>query len=262
MVLVCLRWGIVLIILGVIARKAVLQDWPVLRQHLVLFAVLGTLGFTCFNVLFYVAAHSTTALNLGIVQGMMPALVLLGMFFAFRTPIRGIQLLGVGITLAGVVVVAAQGSVSRLLDLQIQFGDLLMMCACCLYAGYTVWLRRRPDVQALSQFTVMAAAAFISSIPLAGYEIVSGSGMLPSARGWLLIFFIALLPSLAAQILFIRGVEDIGPARASVFTNLVPIVAACFAVVFLGEQFALYHGLALCLVLGGIWLSERHPAAH
>jgi drug/metabolite transporter (DMT)-like permease len=54
-----------------------------------------------------------------------------------------------------------------------------------------------------------------------------------------------------------RGVELIGPARAGLFVNLVPIFGALLAVVLLGEPFALYHALGLVLVLGGIWLSER-----
>ncbi len=49
----------------------------------------------------------------------------------------------------------------------------------------------------------------------------------------------------------------IGPGRAGVFVNLVPVFASIFAVVFLRERFELYHGVALSLVLGGIWLSER-----
>ena len=49
----------------------------------------------------------------------------------------------------------------------------------------------------------------------------------------------------------------IGPARAGVYINLVPIFAAILAVIVLGEVFALYHGLALALVLGGIWLAQR-----
>jgi drug/metabolite transporter (DMT)-like permease len=57
-----------------------------------------------------------------------------------------------------------------------------------------------------------------------------------------------------------RGVELIGPARAGLFVNLVPIWAAILAVVLIGEPFALYHAIALVLVLGGIWLAERNRA--
>jgi drug/metabolite transporter (DMT)-like permease len=52
-------------------------------------------------------------------------------------------------------------------------------------------------------------------------------------------------------------VELIGPARAGLFVNLVPVFGALLAVLLLGEPFAPYHALGLALVLGGIWLAER-----
>ncbi|MEC7573062.1 MAG: EamA family transporter, partial [Pseudomonadota bacterium] len=64
-------------------------------------------------------------------------------------------------------------------------------------------------------------------------------------------------PSFLSQIFFMRGVELVGPGRAGVFVNLVPVFASGLSVLILGEHFAVYHGLALGLVLGGIALSER-----
>ena len=57
-----------------------------------------------------------------------------------------------------------------------------------------------------------------------------------------------------------RGVELIGPGRAGLFVNLVPVFGAILAVAILGEPFRPYHALALALVLGGIWLAERKRA--
>jgi drug/metabolite transporter (DMT)-like permease len=52
-------------------------------------------------------------------------------------------------------------------------------------------------------------------------------------------------------------VELIGPGRAGVFVNLVPIFSSIFAVSYLGESFESYHGLALLLVFTGIFVFER-----
>ena len=69
--------------------------------------------------------------------------------------------------------------------------------------------------------------------------------------------FVALGPSLASQLLYMRAVELIGPNRAGLFSNLVPIFGALFAVLILGEEFRIYHALALALTLAGIWLAEQ-----
>ena len=67
----------------------------------------------------------------------------------------------------------------------------------------------------------------------------------------------ALGPAFVAQLTFMRGVELIGPGRAGVFVNLVPVFGAIMAVVILGEPFARYHVLALLLVVGGIAIAQR-----
>ncbi len=258
--LVVWRWAGVVLLALMLGWRDIRRDWPVLRHHLRLLAAMGTLGFTAFNALFYAAAHSTTALNMGIVQGTIPVFVMLGMFAAYRTTVPARQALGVLLTLLGVVVVAAEGRFERLAALSFNPGDLMIITACALYAGYTVWLRSKPQVSAVAWFAVLAAAAFVASIPLAAVEWALGHSQWPTARGWGLIALIVVFPSFLAQVCFIRGVDLIGPGRSGVFVNLVPVIASAMAVLVLGEQFQWFHAASLMLVLGGIWIAERAAA--
>ncbi len=75
-----------------------------------------------------------------------------------------------------------------------------------------------------------------------------------------MLVYAALGPAFFAQICFMRGVELIGPGRAGVFVNLVPIFGALLAVALLGEPLASYHLVALALVVGGIALAQRGGA--
>ncbi len=257
MVVVAMRWISVLALLLVLARKHLQRDWPEMRMRLPYLAAMGAVGYTGFNSLFYIAAHSTTAINLGIIQGAVPGFVLLGTLVFYRTPIGLLRSCGVILTMIGVVIVGSGGDMDRLMALAFNFGDVIMIGACFLYAGYTLGLRNRPQVSPLSMLTVMAGAAFAASLPLVAIEASVGQLLMPTATGWVVIGLITLFPSFLAQIFFIRGVELLGPARAGVFINLVPVFASLFAVAFLNESFEAFHGVALALVLGGIWLSER-----
>lgn len=257
MTLVALRWTGVMLLLIVFARRQLVRDWSKLRPKLGPIMLMGAIGFTGFNALFYVAAHSTTAINIGILQGSIPVFVLLAAFAVFRTSSSFLQICGVIITIIGVILVASGGNLETLTTLAFNQGDVLMLFACLLYASYTLALRSKPDVGALSFFTVLAVAAFLATLPLVAGEILLGEFLAPTPKGWILIAAIAILPSFLAQLSFINGVALIGPGRAGIFVNLVPIFAAIMAVIFLGEPFEIYHGIALCMVLGGIWLSER-----
>lgn len=260
MALTCLRWGVVVAVLVLPVRRAFAAEWPILRPRWPLLCAMGAFGFTAFNAMFYSAAHHTTAVNIGVLQGVIPALVMLIGFAAFGTRITALQLVGLLLTLAGVALVATRGDPDVLRRMAFNAGDVGILVASILYAGYTVALRRKPAVSPLVFFAAVAGAALLTSLPLLGYEIATGTVRWPTPFGWAVIAFVGLMPSLVAQLLFIRGVELIGPSRAGLFVNLVPILAALGGVLILGEVFAPYHAVALALVLGGIWIAERRAA--
>ena len=261
MVLTGMRWLLVVVLLAVFARRQILRDWPVMRRHLPLVGAMGALGFASFNALFYIAAYSTTAVNIGIIQGSIPVFVLLGAFLIFRTPVRGLQLVGVVATIVGVVMVATKGDLDRLLGLSFNLGDLLMVIACALYAGYTLALPRRPAVSFLTFFAFLALAAFLAILPMVALEAALGGFQPPSLAGLAIAAYVVVFPSFLAQIAFMRGVQLIGPGRAGIFVNLVPVFAAFLAVVVLSEPFEYFQLAALGLVLGGIALAERGKRA-
>lgn len=257
MALTSLRWVGVCAVLPLLLRRDLAIHWPVIRANWRMITAMGALGFTVFNGLMYVAAHSTSAINIGILQGAIPVFVLAGALLFFGTRITAMQYVGVAVTLIGVAVTAARGDLAVLTHFAFAQGDLFMLLACLLYAGYTVALRRRPALPGMVFFTALAIVACIFSFGLLAVEYSRGLTIWPDRQGWLVTLYVTLFPSIAAQLCFMRGVDLIGPGRAGVFANLVPIFAAILAVLILGEPFGLYHAMALGLVLGGIGLAER-----
>ena len=83
---------------------------------------------------------------------------------------------------------------------------------------------------------------------------------MPGTKGWLIAAYTAIFPSLISQLFFIRGVELIGPNRAGIFINFIPIFGTVLAIILLGEKLEAFHAVALALVVGGIWLAERRAA--
>jgi len=257
MVLTCLRWVFVVAILLPFVGRQLVAERAQFKARWFFTLAMGIAGFTAFNALFYAAAHHTSAVNLTIFQGSIPVFVLIGMIAVFHARVIPLQIIGMAVTLIGVIAISVKADWEILKTLAINIGDLWMLIACVFYSVYTLGLRYRPQMPGLVFFTAMAIAAFVSSLPLVGVEMIQGTAQFPTPKGWLILLYVALMPSLLSQIFFIRGVELIGPARAGLFVNLVPVFGALLAVVLLGEPFALYHAVGLALVLGGIWLSER-----
>ena len=256
MLLTAGRWGIALLVLCIIGWPRLVADWPKVRRHAVYLMALGAVGFSIFNIALYSAVVYTSAINVSIEQAGIPMLIFLGNFLLFRLHATWAQVTGFSVSLVGVALTASHGDPARLLALDLNFGDALMLAAVVGYAGYTIALRFKPDIHWQSLMIGLTAGAFITSIPFALAEAQAGAGMIPDARGWAIILYTAIFPSILAQIFYVRGVELIGANRTGLFVNLVPVFGTLMSVLLLGEQFHLYHAVALALVLGGIWLAE------
>jgi drug/metabolite transporter (DMT)-like permease len=258
--LVFLRWVMVLGVLWPLYGGQVRAHWGDIRPRLGSITLMGILGFTGFNALFYTAGHYTSAINIGILQGSIPVAVLAGAFLMYGTRATLLQIIGVLITAVGVVIVATRGAPLSVLHIDLNRGDLAMLAACVFYAFYTLALRNRPDMSGIAFFTLLALISAITSVPLLIYEAVTTGLQMPTLQGWLVTLFVAIFPSCLAQLFFLHGVDLIGPGRAGVFVNLVPVFAAILAVLLLNEPFAPFHAVALALVIGGIWLAQRNRA--
>jgi drug/metabolite transporter (DMT)-like permease len=256
-VLTTLRWVMVAAVLWPIYGSDIREHWGEVRARLASIVMLAVLGMSGFNALYYVAAHYTSAINIGILQGSMPIFVLAGAFLAHGTRATFVQMAGVLVTALGVVVVATRGAPLSILAIELNKGDLAMLAACVLYAAYTVALSNRAEIPGGAFFTVLAALAAVTSLPLVGFEWLTGDLRAPTANGLLITAWIAIFPSFLSQVFYLRGVDLIGPGRAGVFINLVPVFAAALAVWLISEPFAPYHAAALVLVIGGIWLAQR-----
>lgn len=259
--LMLLRWVGALLLVLPFAIRPLRQDWPTIRAKWWLYLFYGIVGYATFNVLVYVAAHFTSGVNNAIDQVTINILVMLFNFVLFRTRVRALQLVGVAVTIVGVALTATHGDLGRILALDVNFGDLLVLCASLAYAIYSVTLRWRPRSNWLSFLVATFTGAVLASIVFqltlgggAGHFIAAVPGITP--LGWLVVVYTVLFPSLVSQMFYVRGVELIGPNRASLFINLIPLFGALGSVVILGEKLQNFHIVAGLLIIIGIGLAE------
>ncbi len=257
LLIVSLRWLFVSIILSFLCRNQLKEIWTILSQRIKWLIIMGLFGFTGFNSAYYIAAHDTIVINLGLVQGTMPAFIIIIAWVWLKDKINLTQFLGVLTTFIAVLIVVSAGNLTILLNLELNKGDIVMIFACTLYAVYAVGLRKKPQIGALPLLTFFAYVAFVGSLPGLIYETYSNQLILPGLKGCIILGVIIIFPSFLAQIFFMKGVEKIGPARSGLYTNLVPVFSSILAVFYLGESFQLYHFLSLSMIFAGIYLFEN-----
>ena len=256
LLIVSVRWFFVSIILSILCRNQLIETWSILNKKIKWLIFMGLFGFTGFNSAYYVAAHDTIAINLGLVQGTMPAFIIIIAWIWLKDKINFTQFLGVLITFIAVLIVVCSGNFNALIELELNSGDIVMIFACTLYAIYAVGLRKKPKISALPLLTFFAYIAFLGSLPGLIYETYSNQLILPAQKGFIILGVIIIFPSFLAQIFFMKGVEKIGPSRSGLYTNLVPVFSSLLAVFFLGEEFQFFHLLSLIMIFTGIYLFE------
>jgi len=213
-------------------------------------------GIACFNTLLYTATQTTTAINCALMQTVMPAAIILCCFLLYGEKISFLQGAGVLLCSAGAGWIVLHGDVARLAGLRLVRGDLLMLIAVFSYALYSALLRRRPQVHPLSYLTVTIALGTLLLVPFLVWErtCVAPFTVSPTVIGSVL--YVALFPSIASYLCWNRGIDLLGPNRAGLFINLIPVFAAGMAMLFLGERLRVYHLVGILLVIVGMALFQ------
>lgn len=259
--LTCIRWLLVVLVLLPFAWRHMVEDKTLVVKSWWYFMFAGGIGMALFNLLMFLALNYTTAINVSIEQASMPVFIILANFFILSQRVTALQIVGVVITIIGVMVTASNGNLSFVLKVGFNKGDAIMFLACFFYAIYTFVLRWRPQVHWLTFMCLIAIGALIMSVPFAIFEINQTGFALPKISAWLILFYIVIVPSIISQLSFAKSVELIGGNRAGLFINLVPVIGSILAVLLIGEQFQLFHAVGMALVIGGILLAERFALA-
>lgn len=231
-------------------RREILREWKML-------ALLGTLGIGAFALVVYWGLQYTTATNNLMMQGAMPSMILLLSTLVFRDKITPGQLAGTLVSLAGLLVIVAQGSMANLLAMTFNRGDAAALFGVFLYSLYSTLLRKRPAIHQLSFLvTLFGVGAASIAIP---YFVEIGQGHYMEARPEvvLAILYVGIFPSLLAYFFFNRSVDLIGISRASIYMNLPPIFGVGLAILLLDERLAPFHLAGAALVATGVFLATR-----
>lgn len=255
------RWVGAFLLLWPFAREHLRRDWPVLRAHLPLMLLLSASGFAYNNAASYLGLQYTEALNALLIQSSGPLFVALWALILFGVRLTFAQLLGIVISLAGVLTILLRGDPAALASIHFNKGDLLFASAVLAFGLYSAVMTRRPVTHPLSLITFTMGAGAIMLVPFAAWEIAGGFAPKPDWLTAATLAYVVIFPSTLAYLCFNRGIALIGPNRAAPFLHLVPVFGSALAITLLGEQLQPFHVIGYALVLAGVVTASRQGSA-
>ena len=251
------RWAGAAALILPFALPYVWRDRRALLEHRGFIFFLGCIGAGLFNTLQYISLTMMTAVTGSVINSAGPVLIAVACWIILGDRLRLLQIAGIVVSLAGVLVVVAKGDFARLPSLGQSLGELLMLGALVVWAVYTALLRFRPSVHPMSFAAATYLTAAIVNTPFMLWERGSGAIVALTTPTLLAFAYVAIFPSLLAYYFFNTAVEAIGGARASAFFHLTPFFTAVLALAFLGETFQPYHVAGFVPIVLGVWLTAR-----
>ena len=254
------RWSLAFLMLLPFALPHLKNSVTVIRERWFMIIVLGVMAIATYNSVLYLAAHSTTAINITLISSSMPLVALLVSWLLLKTKPSHWQLVGIAASLLGVFIVISRGQLTLLQELiaaGLNRGDLMIFGLVCLWSFYSVMLRKYPiNLHPIALLTVLVAAG----LPVLTVLFVIELSVLPPFSLGLsaasIFIYTAIFPSILAYLFWINGIKIVGPNVSALSCCLMPLFAAILAVPILGETLYWFHYLGGTLILIGLYFGS------
>jgi len=250
------RWAGSLLLILPVSWHSLREQWPLLLRHWKWVLPMGAIAATIFQSMVYLGLQSTTALNGALIVALVPVVVVMIAAAILGDRIGSRQGLGIGLSLAGAVVIIVRGELSALRTLSLNPGDLWILAAVPVWSLYTVLLKRWPA--GLHRMSFLAAIALIGVVlqfPLYAWEWASGRHMSVTIESIAAIAYVAVFASFLAFVFYNTAMDRTTPAVAGLFHHLHPAFTAVLGMVFLGERMGWHHALGVAFIVLGLYLT-------
>ena len=205
--------------------------------------------------LLYYALNFTTAINATLVNATQPALTVLLAWILLGDRLNRVQVLGVFSAIIGVVIMVTRMDMQVLVVLDFNLGDFLVILAILGYAYYAINIPRLPrELGTFPTLFVILITGSLFLLPFYIAETVYIQSVPFSLKTISLVIILSLFVSIMSISMWNIANAVVGPGRAAVFVNLIPVYGAALAMFILGESLYLYHVAGAVLVCVGILL--------
>lgn len=250
------RWAGALLILLPLGYPRVRRQHALLLRHWRWVALMSIPSITIFNAFIYTALQTTTTTNTVLVNAMIPIFIAVTAWMVFGDRMTARQIIGVLISLSGLIFIITRGDLNALRSLAFSRGDLWTLGAGICWAIYSVLLRQRPvQMDPLAFLTILVAFGLLFMLPFYLWELAVKGGFRLSPASVGSIAYVCMFPSVLAYIFWNRGVLLVGANRAGIFFHLMPVFSILLAWVFLDEHLHTFHLNGMAMIFTGIGLT-------
>jgi len=256
--LVFYRWTLVWFILLPFTYKEIIKYKDIILKNLPLLFLLGFTSVGLFNSFTYLALIHTQVINASLFNAAIPAIIILLCFLFKVEKTNKFQILGLIISVLGIIAIITKLKLDILLSLNFNKGDLIMVGGALTWGIYSTLLKRKKfTLPLLTLVHVICTLGLISVLPQFLYEYTNGQVIKFDINLVYTLIFLALFPSIGSYYCWAGAVSIVGANRAGISLSLIPLFSTIFAIGIYDEKFQFFHLIGAILIILGLFLSNK-----
>ena len=252
------RWTFAWLILAPFTLKEIYKKKDYILDNIKLILVLGITSITIFNSIVYYSLNFTQVISGVLMISTIPVMIIFFCWVFGIEKTNPYQILGVILSLLGVVVIVIKADLSKLMNLNFNKGDLWMVVAMFSWAMYSALLRKKKfELSQISLLQTIISAGLILLLPAYLIEMSLGYRLNVNLPFVLTLGYVVIFPGLASFIFWIKGISIIGSNRSGIFLHLMPIFSTILAILIFDEKFMIFHFIGAVFIISGIIISSK-----
>ena len=251
------RFAVASAFLVILLKKAEGRlSWPA-KNQIVPVILLGLTGALLYNYFFLKGLKLIEAGRASVIIANNPIFIALFSAYFFKERLNPVKIIGIIISVMGAVIVISRGRILEVFQGGIGLGEIYIFGCVASWVSFSLIGKAvMGDLSPLRSVTYSSVAGtLLLAVPAlmeSGFSFLSFSLM-----NWILIFYLGFFGTVLGFLWYYEGIQKIGPTRAGLFINFVPISGILLAYVFLGEQITPSLLIGTVMVSLGIYLTNR-----
>ncbi len=255
------RWSIAFLILLPLTYKELYQKKNYILNNLGIFSILGITAVSIFNSALFYSLQFTQVITGVLMISTVPVMIIFISAILRIERTNFFQLLGVVLSLTGVLFIITKFNFNVLLNLDFNKGDLSALFAMFSWSLYSALLKKRKyEISQISLLQVVIGFGVIYLFPFFLIDTNMGNIVNFNVPFFLILFYVILFPGITSFFFWIKGVSLIGANRAGIYLHLMPILATILAMLIYKEQIMFYHYIGAIFIISGIIFSNKKNA--
>ncbi|KVL57761.1 hypothetical protein WS99_07375 [Burkholderia territorii] len=249
------RWLLAFLILTPFVIKDIGPLWRDMVRNVPILSAQAITGIAVYHCLVYFALKSTSAINATLINSLVPMLIPVFSYIAFRQHLVWKHWLAIVLSTLGVALVVTHGDFDRVSHFHVVAGDLLMVVAAMTWAIYTLLLSQKPPT--ISGIRFLWCLSFIGTLlmmPVLVVDLVMHGSFPNTFPNWLSVGYVAVFAAVIAFLAWNYGATKFPAPHLGMFAHLIPVFGSLLAIAFLGETFRWFHAVGMSLIGISLWI--------